>query len=100
MTMRYTAVWEEHPGPLPTMSSKTAGIIAMGDGLCTIQCSVCHRTVTDLTIFAVKSIDFSPDAGQTGRLKYRRCPICRAAQRHPSNLTVKSWVTSWRGDQS
>lgn len=82
------SAWVAHDRPLPTMPGKTAGIVAQdaderGRTIFTVQCSTCHRTVTDLGILAVSQMLFRPDEGDLVRPPYRRCRDCVAAKRHP-----------------
>ncbi len=84
-----SAIWQDHPGPLPTIAGKVSGIIDVQPrpgrrgSIFTVQCSVCYRTVTDLGILAVGKIHFGRDDG-VGTHPYRRCDQCRAARRHPA----------------
>jgi hypothetical protein len=84
-----SAVTIANPGrPLPTMEGKVSGIIAHDRPNATVQCSVCHRTATGKTFFAVKWADFANDDRDDWdhpkpALPYRRCEDCRSRKLHP-----------------
>lgn len=90
-----------HTRAYPTAHTWAPGIVhAEPGGVMTAQCSVCFRTATG-TAFGVVLLghwDFSPDPGETGHVKYRRCPDCRAASRHPAEQL--DLLTLLEGDPS
>lgn len=67
------------PGhPLPTVPGCVSGVVDREPGRATIQCSVCHRTATGATIFAVNWAEFVNDDNALPHIvRYRRCGDCR-----------------------
>lgn len=100
MSLTTTLEWADPGKPLPTKPGKTVGVIATWPNHhrshpgATTQCSVCFRTATGETQWAVNAIDFRGDtangwASSLGRatgtaLPYRRCDDCRSQHKHPT----------------
>lgn len=81
-----SAVTWGSPGKLlPTAPGMSPGVVAVDGRRTTTQCQVCLRTATsDGAFWAVKAINFTPDADESGHTTYRRCTACQQAGRHPN----------------
>lgn len=81
--------WGESPKVLPTATGMSTGVVEAhpkgmsGKSRTKVQCAVCLRTYTDETFWAVKQMNFAPDEGERGWVKYRRCQACQKARLHP-----------------
>ena len=83
-----SGVWGDPGRVLGTVEDMSTGVVAVTANLTTVQCSVCLRTYTDETFWAVKEMNFAPDddgEARRGWTKYRRCRSCREAGRHPAS---------------
>ena len=88
--MSEVGVWGGPGRVLGTVENMSTGVVAVTANLTTVQCSVCLRTYTDETFWAVKEMNFAPDdeGSRRGWTKYRRCRSCREAGRHPDSAVV------------
>ena len=84
--MSEIGAWGDPGQVLGTVEDMSTGVVAVAGSLTTVQCSVCLRTYTDRTFWAVKEMNFAPDDEESrlfGHTRHRRCRSCREAGKHP-----------------